>query len=944
MVILISLDGEWQTVCDADNRGVAESWGAQGIPAPLPRTPMTVPSVWNVVQGLYTGAMFYERSVGLPDVGPGGRLVLRFEAVNHTTEVWLGGQYLGCHVGGYLPFEFDVTPWAGQEQSLRVRVVDYPKNGEFGGCRQQETACAKESWYYTYGGIYGSVSLCVRPPVHVDAQVISADPNTGEVRLRGQCHNAAETPEVTLELKVVHAASGESVAREMRRLATPGVLTDFECTIKVEAPQAWSPDSPTLYTIRLRANEQAPEAALSIRFGFRSCALRAGRFMFNGHPLVIKGALLQPNYPVSLVVPTDPEMARREIRLLKDAGFNLVRSHVRPADPRYLDLCDEMGLLVHQETACGWIEGTPRGNQACRDEIGALFARDQHHACIVMWGILNENFKMSEDQRLALLRLAKTLDPTRPCIDDSGISAATSWERLVWVDQSWSVGPGVDVPEPLEDHHHYPPVPLPPGWYQWLQQLGDGRALAENACLGHCGGWRDRLYGRMAKHPEAAIFVSEFGYGSFPDYDSVIDGYSEFPSHPECVDYRKYRDVVYAAIVAAGLDRPLTIRQSQRVQGQGLLRMIEAMRSNPQISGYIVTQLNDAAWEHFAGILDAWRQPKGCYPYIQEANRELLLMVDGYTPVHYADREQAVTVKAVNDTSIEGPARIEMRLVDAGGRSVWNAMGDVPLQAGIQTLGCFVVPPVEAGGHVLRIDLHCGPDRMWQREEAWIAAAPTRDGRGAAQVCVVGAGPALRARIAGVLGEARITDAPAQAGVILLCGLPVEDATAWQEWADRCRAGATVVVLNHEPHEAMLQTVNVPFEGLHDHDFPCEGISEALGVPVLLRSAHGFFMSNSHYLHVDRLTEGLPAAELLDERFAGVTASYGMVAPAGSEIIGGALCQRKFADVELAVAGTLVRMALGAGVWIFCQLRLCENLGQHPYADQLLLNLLRQER
>src|SRR5262249_60003462 len=91
--------------------------------------------------------------------------------------------------------------------------------------------------------------------------------------------------------------------------------------------------------------------ALTTAFGMRDFSVRNGQFLLNGCPTSLQGVWLQPNYPVTLVAPPDRELMERELRLVKEAGFNLLRAHIRPAPPGYLDLADELGLLVYAEAS-----------------------------------------------------------------------------------------------------------------------------------------------------------------------------------------------------------------------------------------------------------------------------------------------------------------------------------------------------------------------------------------------------------------------------------------------------------------------------------------------------------------------------------------------------------------------------------------------------------------
>jgi beta-galactosidase len=107
-------------------------------------------------------------------------------------------------------------------------------------------------------------------------------------------------------------------------------------------------------------------------FGMRDFAVCDGQFFLNDEPVYLRGVLLQPNYPVGLVAPPTREMMEREITLMKDAGFNMIRAHLRPAPPGYLDLTDEMGMLVYAESSLAWIRESPRWLDHASREIRAL--------------------------------------------------------------------------------------------------------------------------------------------------------------------------------------------------------------------------------------------------------------------------------------------------------------------------------------------------------------------------------------------------------------------------------------------------------------------------------------------------------------------------------------------------------------------------------------------
>ena len=143
-------------------------------------------------------------------------------------------------------------------------------------------------------------------------------------------------------------------------MAAPPGQARFTYCIRLPQPVPWSCEHPYLYTLHVVLAEGDEERdALETRFGMRDFTVDGGQFYLNGAPIYVRGLLLQPNYPITLIAPPDREMMVRELRLAKEAGFNLIRAHIRPAPPGYLDLTDEMGMLVYAEAPMAWIKRQP---------------------------------------------------------------------------------------------------------------------------------------------------------------------------------------------------------------------------------------------------------------------------------------------------------------------------------------------------------------------------------------------------------------------------------------------------------------------------------------------------------------------------------------------------------------------------------------------------------
>ena len=164
--------------------------------------------------------------------------------------------------------------------------------------------------------------------------------------------------------------------------------------LKIPDVRLWSPDEPNLYTLTVKI---AGSDEQQVRFGMRELTIRNNRFELNGKPTYIKAAFFEGLYPHKLALPDSLEMARREIRLAKEAGFNMIRPWRKPPPPAWLDLCDEMGVMVVGgfpiECMKRWPTVTSHIRERIENEVRSGMMRDRNRACIVQWEIFNEIYR-----------------------------------------------------------------------------------------------------------------------------------------------------------------------------------------------------------------------------------------------------------------------------------------------------------------------------------------------------------------------------------------------------------------------------------------------------------------------------------------------------------------------------------------------------------------------
>ncbi len=440
----LSLDGVWRLTTDPENRGREQAWFSRA--ALEGARPAQVPWILQDAFPEYHGVVWYQRAFKAP-VNPHakGRYLLRFWQVDYLAEVWLNGRPVGGHEGGETPFVLDVTGAVkpGAENLLTVRVLN-PTQTPVDGIVLSQTArrCKTENFeagaFINHGGITDSVELLCVPSVYGESLFVTATaaPGSGVIRVQAEVRNASEAgASGTVEISVAPARDGETAV--LRRLTRdfPKGMTRLDESLDIPAPVLWEPGAPYLYRVTVRVQTGGAACSeLSTRCGFRDFRFTDGYFRFNGRRLYLKSAHTCNHFPMGLQLPRDPDLLRRDLLNLKVMGFNMVRFIWGGATRAQLDLCDEIGLLVYEESyAAVPLELSPQMGARFDAAVSELIRRDRNHPSVVIWGLLNETRDTPVFRHAAaMLPLVRSLDPTRLVMLNSG-----RWDE--W-DKDLSVG------------------------------------------------------------------------------------------------------------------------------------------------------------------------------------------------------------------------------------------------------------------------------------------------------------------------------------------------------------------------------------------------------------------------------------------------------------------------------------------------------------------------
>jgi beta-galactosidase/beta-glucuronidase len=421
----MSLNGPWEFEFDDANVGLEENWAAGG--RKFSRT-IVVPFCFeSKLSGIgdtsFHPWVWYRRSFTVPEAWKGKRVLLHFGAVDYRAMVWVNGRYVGGHTGGHVPFSFDITPHLQRgANTVTVRAEDPPTD--------RYVPRGKQYWEPKSRGIFYTRTTGIWQPVWIEAagdsyltKVRITPSNDGTVRLEARIAR----PQADLEFRAAIRFQDREVASGGARNDGPRALL----ALAVQEPRLWSAGSPNLYdvTFELRRGGAVLDRVQSY-FGFRSVSTANGRVLINGRPVFLKMVLDQGYWPESTITPPSEEAIQYDIRMTKEMGFNGARKHQKLEDPRYLYWADKMGLYVSSEMANAYLFDEDYVQRFTAEWIEAV-ERDYNHPSIIMWVPINESWGVpdlgdprQQNHLKALYALTKSLDATRPVIDNDG------WEHV----------------------------------------------------------------------------------------------------------------------------------------------------------------------------------------------------------------------------------------------------------------------------------------------------------------------------------------------------------------------------------------------------------------------------------------------------------------------------------------------------------------------------------
>ena len=383
---VVSLNGQWSFCADGPT---GTDW-----------KPIEVPGEW-VMQGFTVKpntAAGYRRTFTIPAGFAGQRVILRFDGVYSEAVVTLNNRELGKHLGGFTPFEFDVTDTLQAGENTLALAV---KNESLADTMASGSKYAQ----HPLGGIPRKVTLFAVPAVHIAGLEVTAMPDEtltkGTGHLIFQIVNAGKSAVTNI---IATAKLATSIAKTSSTIAAGGRV-EVALDVPVEKPLLWDSEHPNLHTLTLTLSSGQ---TIQQRIGFKRIEVRGNQLFVNNMPVKLRGGCRHETHPTRGRSLT-PELWRRDAELYREANFNIIRtSHYPPAE-EFVAACDELGLFVECEAPMCW-SGTDE-NYILSSTL-EMVETYRNHPSVLYWSLANESgwcpgYRLSD-------QVLKVLDPSRP--------------------------------------------------------------------------------------------------------------------------------------------------------------------------------------------------------------------------------------------------------------------------------------------------------------------------------------------------------------------------------------------------------------------------------------------------------------------------------------------------------------------------------------------------
>ena len=933
----ITLCGEWSITTDPQNNGRENGWQTAipdteirkiNIYDHMPNSYWTMELSYSNVFPKYHGYVWYYKTVStVPMMEAGDRMLLEFERAGYVCEAFVNGVRVGEHRDHEKKFAFDVTDAvrADGENLIAVRCFEPRAVGKdidglklheipnscFGNMQAHMLGCDDAFCLECIGGILGAVHLRAVPCVRIEDLYVRPFYESGEVDVTVFVKNTSGAPvESTFDVVFNDKKAGTAVLQTKTTRTVPMGESEFTVRANIENHRLWELDMPFLYLAAVSVDGRDTH---TVSFGFKDFRIQNGFFFLNGKRIFIKGAhtAITPAYAVSM----------------KALGFNLIRTIARTFTEELLDICDEIGLLVLDAAATAWGMTI---HEKTREQVETynvnMIRRHRNHPSIAAYCLFNEEEHKDAliDAGVNALPMFRSLAPDTLFLLHSGrwdkknmLGSASNpgsdkWDTFLGAEGREDIVERIPTIKldgyndlAMGDIHVYLPIPVPSYQKEYFRKVG---------------------------HDCNPLFISESGIGS--QSDPMGDYLSHYYDRLCCAitneDVKHLWEETEAFLDFYGLRDVYPVasdftRDTQKLNGVQRTLLYNIFRSNPMINGFSFTSFgisNEGSLEGNMVIKDSLAYA------IQQGHEKLRWALFTTERTVYADRLFEIEAVLCNEDVLAPGSYAAMAYIRNQDGCVWKKSFTVECpEEGFGGMPPLAVPAMKeeislpAGEYVLSARLLEGGvayDGDWSFTVA--AAKETI----ATEVAVCGVADDVKSFLTahGVAVRALDTVALADAPKLILVGADASDDSI------------------EKLHTLAKNGCNVVFADINFFIKHPDVLKQIAGEEANVKNVVGTIYHHDHICKPHPVFAGLSRAGALEFD------KYGIVYP---ECIFQSVKQPSFtvsAAMRIDGAFTVPGLSIGEyacekGRYVINNFRIFETVGQHPFADILLCNLVK---
>ena len=944
---IMSLDGDWQMIWDTEDAGISNRWYAT---YPQDTETVQVPHIWErAFDKLLMSqdcAYYFKRFTIEDEKQVTKRIFLRFERIATHATVWLNGKLLGTHFGAYTSFivETQKALKINEENILCVRVanmgatnsrIDFGRENQDGSgdryAHPGEMPVGLPWNQYPFGGIFGHVDLIVGSAAFIS-----------DVRLEPD----ADQERLACELSFNNPRGFQTRLRILMRNPDGDVYEHFINNIKLDKENAtqrfvleikeqkrdkyqWSPEHPNVYAIEFQMEIKAgkekdgkevkrPEYAFPVvrTFGFRKFDCLKGDYYLNDQILKIQGISYNQQWSEGGLWTFDNPKLEKDLKAVKAAGYNAIRSCGAPLTEEALDICDKIGLIVFQEFPIHTMKSTPQGLEIAKKLLNDMVKEQHHHPCIGIWVLGSENGSFLLQNGNKMLNTISPMDMTRPVIsnfnsiylDNEGNFRKDTGKLLpVTVDKISTyatlrinprMNPNAAYTQYLAhsfDRDAEEPLPVPD------TGLGDSHFQDEEENF--AADINNKMLVTLKNHtllPMSATNIS--GPRSAKNQKSIKSFIKTIESYVES-DTSIWKD--YKSFVA----------DANRIAIKSKLDQITALQSNPQIAGFFLDQWSDYGTD-FSGLCDENRVSKGFEDFSKEITTPSRVLISELEHVVAPQGEISFQVTLLNNSRYEDVS-VEVKLVDEKGTEIATDKITPEEPAGktsLTQLGiCTLMAPRNEGKYQLKVTLINDGKEIHTSVEDIIVIAEVDVKDAMKKVCFLDNSEESSDALAALTGPEQI---------IFTANL--------SSWPDEILDKLVNVVKNGGKTLLLSDLTQEDIDYLNQsHQFDCS---------IESHWSTGANELSLHYLPKDSaLAQVFGEAAVLDHNAATIMPSISLNELPGATVFARSVTLK---NEEVKIGSDLQLYPFGKGKIMFNQFNVFEGLETNPLADKLFATIV----